>query len=292
MRNRIGLALAAALVVGFVVAEAEARPGGRRGERRSEARANRARPANSGIAAPARPATGAQQSASPRNTAGSRPAAAQQHGNFPHQTPRLTANFTPATRPFTPAWYAAHPRAWRYTHPYANAWAAATFGTAAAWLGIAAISGDEAAAGTVYTGQSADESDPADDNQSVPQTNTAATTQPAGDFLPLGVFAVAPQNHREATAILQLAIDKRGDIRGNYYDVFTGADQQISGTLDKQTQRATLSVPGGHAQFETTLVSLTQPTGALRVRMPSGSTQQWTLARLDNPQPATAPAER
>jgi hypothetical protein len=267
MRNRCFVALAVALVVGFTIAEAQARPGG--GGRRVAPRAGGARPGN---VRPGNIAPDGQlgqrgisnlgdklQSADRQNLAGN-----QAGGNFQNKVSKLRTNFTPANQPFTPAWYAAHPRAWQYTHPHADAWAVATFGAAATWLGVGA------AGGTVYTSETTDATDSSE----------------AGEFLPLGVFALAPKSERDASALVQLAVNKQGDLRGNYYDVLTGQDQTVAGTVDKATQRAKFQVsPGGKVAFETTLASLTRPTGWVTLRFQDGKTRQWMLARFDEPAP-------
>ena len=51
---------------------------------------------------------------------------------------QLKATLPAGERPFTPAWYANHSTAWQYSHPHADAWAVASIGTVAVWLGIPA----------------------------------------------------------------------------------------------------------------------------------------------------------
>jgi hypothetical protein len=269
MRNHCLVAVGVALVMGFTIAEAGARPGGRRvAPRAGGTRSGNVRPGNitpdgqlgqGGI----RNLGDKLQSTDPQKLTGN-----QAGGNFQNKVSQLKTNFTPANQPFTPAWYAGHPRAWQYTHPHADAWAVATFGVAAGWLGLGA------AGGTVYTSETVD-------------------SDAAGDFLPLGVFAMAPKSERDASALVQLALNQQGDLRGNYYDVLTGQDQVVAGTVDKTTRRATFQVgPGGKVAFETTLASLTRPTGSVTLRFQDGRTRQWTLARFDDPAPSTPDTKR
>jgi len=263
MRNHGFVALGVALVVGFAIAEAQARPGGggRRGggQRASGVRSGNVRPGNIGTLQQGTRNLGSKlQSATPGNLADR-----LGNGNVQNKVSQLKTNFTPANQPFTPAWYANHPRAWRYTHPNADVWAVATLGIATGWLGVGR------AGGTVYTSE------------------TAATDE-TGDYLPLGVFALAPKSEKDASALVELALDQQGNLRGNYYDVLSGADQTVSGAVDKATQRATFAVtPGGKVSFETTLANLTQPTGWVTLRFANGTTRQWTLARFDDPAAAT-----
>ncbi len=87
---------------------------------------------------------------------------------------------------------------------------------------------------------------------------------------------------------MQLATNHAGELRGNYYDVLSGQEQTINGSINKQTQLATFKVAGSDGiAFETSLVSLTQPTGTLTMRLSDGRTRQVTLSRLEAPeQPA------
>ena len=302
MRNRCFVALGVALVVGFMIAGAQARPpGDGSGKRGGGPRVGGARPGN------VRPGNIGAPQPGPRNLGGKlqSPAGGKRAGNranvnFQNKVSRLKTNFTPAKHPFTPAWYANHPRAWRFPHPHADVWAAATIGVAAAWLGIDAASGDAADGDTVYTGETgqggeADENDQAAETESDEQTNAddGLGASGGGDYLPLGVFALAPKSEQDASAVVQLAVDKQGNLRGNYYDVLTGQGQAVVGTLDKKTQRATFAVsPKGNVSFETTLEGLTQPTGSVTLRFQNGETRQWTLARFDNPAPPAPTTKR
>lgn len=200
-------------------------------------------------------------------------------GNFQNKFSNLQANSAARNQAFSPAWYANHPRAWQYTHPNANAWAIATLGGAAAWLGIAA----DDAGGTVYTSDEDDEDDSsATDDQQLAQQG--AVDLPADeDFLPLGVFALLGENQQDATAMLQLAVSRDGILRGTYYDILTDQEQAIQGAVDKKTQRVAFTAgSNGPVMFETKLSNLTQAKGAITLQFASGQTKQWTLARYDN----------
>lgn len=273
MRNRCFVALGVALLIGFLVADAQARPGGRRGSR---PRAGSVAPGNvrpGNVQPGGQIGQGIRNSASQlKSLAGGNVAGNLGGGNFQNKVSQLKTNFTPANQPFTPAWYASHPRAWQYTHPHADAWAVATLGTTAAWLGIAATT-------NVYTGDNAEND--ATDSGAADVDSTAA-----GDFLPLGVFALAPKSEKDATVLVQLAVTREGEVRGNYYDVLTGQDHPVTGTVDKQTQQATFkTVPGGNVTFETTLANLTRAAGSVTLRLANGQTRQWTLARFDDAAP-------
>lgn len=271
------MALAVALVFGLAIHEAQARPGGGgrgAGPRPGGARPGNVRPGNiqSGNV---RPQIGQQnlgnlsdklQSGIKTNSLGNAT------GNWQNKVSQLKTNFTSANQPFTPSWYANHPQAWQYTHPHADAWAVATFGAAAAWLAIPLTNNGYVVDDEVYTSDTDD------------QTDEQEYATDDGQYMPLGVFALAPQNEKDASALVQLAVNKQGNLRGNYYDALTGQDQIIAGRLDKKTQKATFQVsPNGSVSFETTLANLTQPSGIVTLRFASGRTRQWTLARFDDP---------
>jgi hypothetical protein len=267
MRNCRFLAVAVALVVGLAMQETQARPGG--GGRRSVG--PNVGGAGGGNARPGNVAPGGKVGQQNLSNLGSKlqgtvksgnVAGNLKNGSFQNKVSQLKTNFTPTTQPFTPAWYANHPAAWQYTHPHADAWAVASFSAAATWLGVtAATTGGYVTDDTVYTSDEAGQE----------------------AFLPLGVFALAPQNEKEASALVQLAVNKQGELRGNYYDVLTAQDQTVAGTVDKQSQRATFKVsPGGNVSFETSLANLTQASGWITLRFANGQSRQWTLARFED----------
>ncbi len=119
-------------------------------------------------------------------------------------------------------------------------------------------------------------------------TDPAKGTQ----FLPLGVFSLAPQGQEKATALAQLAISKDGAVRGTYHDLLSNHDQPIRGAVDKKSQRVVFSFGDkGKVTVETSLANLTQKTGGALVHSADGETSQWTLARFDKEPTAEDDAE-
>jgi hypothetical protein len=220
----------------------------------------------------------------------------QLHANIP-------SHFELNHRPFTPAWYANHPNAWGYGNVN-NYWAGAPFGATAAWLGYSAtaaanpeLSNNNTA---VYTGdanpdfddQTAQGTEPATGEFFSPAAQAAAlaasgqTELPSNaDFLPLGVYSLAQPNQQEASAMLQLAVSKEGVVRGSYYDVLSGQEHAIAGSIDKNTRRVAWSVaPNNKVFFETSLENLTKESGPVAVHFENGESRQWTLARYGSPE--------
>jgi hypothetical protein len=186
----------------------------------------------------------------------------------------LHAQFA-GNEPFTPDWYAAHPRAWQFADSHADAWEGASISAATAWVGIS-----PAATGTeqVHTSETLDP-----EQADLAQTND--------EFLPLGVFALAPAGAQDPSALLQLAVNKQGEVAGNYFDVVTGANSPVHGSLDKHTQLATFKIGAPEsAEFEAALVSLTRPDGSIRLRFAGGDVSDWQLARFESHSATPVPA--
>ncbi|QDU76475.1 hypothetical protein Pan97_35250 [Bremerella volcania] len=182
--------------------------------------------------------------------------------------------------PFTAAWYAAHPQAWQYTHPHADAWAAASFAAVTGWVAgvsttpvsynynesVVYVEGEPAATSTEEAQQ------PAQLNVT-PQSNEA--------WMPLGVYALLQSEKSQPQMLMQLSVSKSGNIAGSYYNIISDNSQPISGSLDKQTQKVAWSVGDSQkVSFETDLNSLTQPETPVVLRYEDGATQQMTLVRL------------
>lgn len=196
------------------------------------------------------------------------PAAAQSRVNS------LQASLAGRTQPFTAAWYAEHPNAWRYAHPYADWWAVAGVAGLSSWLGYSvATEGATTAAATSAAASTT--------------ATPASSAAPPEDleWLPLGVFATAPKGATQAHVYQQLAVSRKGELKGNYYDAISNATQPISGKIDAETRKATWTVgASGGATFETTLDALVKiPSG---VTMKTGSAvQEWELVQMENPEP-------
>ena len=180
----------------------------------------------------------------------------------------LQSSLQGRTQPFTSAWYAEHPGAWQYTHPYAEWWAIAGVVGLSNWLGY----GVSPATATATTSAAT-----ASDEQ-------AATAPPADlEWLPLGVYATSPQGAGQAHVYQQLAVSKKGELKGNYYDSISNAVQPISGSIDRETRKATWSIgTKGGATFETTLDALVKTPSSVTMKS-GGSVQEWELVQMEKP---------
>lgn len=203
-------------------------------------------------------------------------------------------------RPFSHDWYAHHRGAWGGGWGWGNPWRTATWGAAAAWLGLSAaepIWGGYGPTNTVVydtdnelLNAAAPEPEGANLSAEALASQTAAAHSLAGEnaadnepnesFLPLGVFTLAPENQTEATAMLQLAVSKQGALRGTYYDLLADTEQPIRGSVDKPSQRVAWTVGSqGKIAFQTALPVLTEASGPVSVHYENGQTRQWVIAR-------------
>lgn len=193
---------------------------------------------------------------------------------------------------FTPQWYVRYPTAWRaprWTVP--NLWATTTwlmlanycsypvqpiyydFGTTIIYQGdIVYIDGEKAGSAEKYSQQA----------QDLAGAGKAAKDVEADEWQPLGVFAMVHGEETDANHIFQLAVDKRGVLRGNYYNALADTTVPIYGAVDKKTQRAAWTV-GDKTEpvYEAGIANLTRDETTILVHFGMERTQQWNLVRLD-----------
>jgi hypothetical protein len=114
----------------------------------------------------------------------------------------------------------------------------------------------------------------------------SAEATPDQEWKPLGVFARVQGEEKDSNYIFQLALNKEGVIRGNYYDGMMDSTTPI-----KKSQRAAWTI--GKKQdriFETGIYNLTKPETPVLVHFGKDKTQQWLLVRMEKPkegQPAS-----
>lgn len=197
-------------------------------------------------------------------------------------------NFQSTEQPFTASWYADHPNAWQVAHPHADAVAAASAAGVAGWLGWAAVNdnyNDGYAYGTTYyntyvendsndeDGDGVTETGEADDDESTASQNTD------GDWLALGVYTVLSDSGEPTSRLLQLSVNRAGEIRGVYYDAISDSSQNLSGSLNENSQLAQWSLDSNpQITFRANLAELTQSEGTIEVDQPNGDTQ-WRVTR-------------
>ncbi len=125
-----------------------------------------------------------------------------------------------------------------------------------------------------------------------PAGGTADAPPPptAGDWMPLGVWALAPEEHGDASMFFQISINKAGVISGGYSNVMSGEDAPISGQADQKSKRAAWHINNNSKTvFEAGLTNLTKDSAPCLVHYGAGEPQTWLLVRLPNSEIPAAP---
>ena len=135
--------------------------------------------------------------------------------------------------------------------------------------------------------------------QGGPETKIAAEDQ----WRSLGVFALARSEETNPSTFMSLAIDKDGLLRGSYYDAVSDTTMNITGKVDKKTQRAAWTIGDKKIPvYDAGLANLTQQQTTILVHRDGGKVEQMLLVRVQDkpgadgaatpaaPQPATRPA--
>lgn len=195
---------------------------------------------------------------------------------------------------FTPAWYGAHAGAWR-----AARWTAATIWVGTTWAALASVCAYPAqpiiydyGSTIVYQGdQVYINGDPvatadqyADQASQIAAQGAEAKPADTDEWIPLGVFGMIQGDEKDANKIFQLAVNKDGVIRGNYYDALSDLTVPVYGSVDKTTQRAAWYIgERKDTVYETGIGNLTEPETPMLVHFGKEGTQQWLLVRLEKP---------
>lgn len=116
----------------------------------------------------------------------------------------------------------------------------------------------------------------------------AARSAAVGDsdqWEPLGVFGLMQANDTTPARIFQLAVNKAGIVRGNYYDAVLDTNLPVYGQVDKKSQRVVWSI-GDRKDivYEAGLNNLVQNQTTVLVHFGKDRTQQMILVRLPPPQ--------
>jgi hypothetical protein len=195
---------------------------------------------------------------------------------------------------FNGAWYTSHPGAWFAAGWIAGrAWYAPAWGYVSSYCDMPAdpsyydygdnvvyqdndvyIDGERAASVEDYDAAATQIAD----------TGRAAQPAETDDFQPLGVFAMTRGEESEADKIFQLAVNKAGVMRGNYYDAFTDTTLPVYGSIDKKAQKAAWSVGDKRdIVYEAGAANLTRDETPALMHFGGGKSQQFTLVRLEQP---------
>lgn len=118
---------------------------------------------------------------------------------------------------------------------------------------------------------------------------SAQITEPTdGDWLPLGIFAVAsdPNAAAQTNLFIQLAINRSGEIAGVLYNSVTDAAQDLTGMVDAKNQKAYWSMANRPDSpiASTGIYNLTEDQTTINVHFADGLDQTWILVRIQQEQ--------
>ena len=118
----------------------------------------------------------------------------------------------------------------------------------------------------------------------IADTGKQAEASKEEEWLPLGVFAMVQGEQTDSNDLFQLAVNKAGTIRGNYYNALSDTTLPVYGSVDKKTQRAAWTV-GDRKEpiYEAGFANLTKSETTMLVHFGKDRTQQWTLVRVEQP---------
>ncbi len=204
-------------------------------------------------------------------------------------------------------WYHDHPGAW-YAAGFANGiWRGATWSNINGWFGTdwpiygymygndltyvdnnVCLYGQPIATADEYY-QSAENLAQTGEQANIPNTpppqnhqQVAAEDPAKAEWLPLGVFEAIPNGKKSSDMMFQLAVNKAGIIRGNYFDSADKNVQLIEGSVDKETQRVAWVVADKKNMiFDCGLYNLTKPETPVLVHIGKDKNEQWTLVRME-----------
>jgi hypothetical protein len=197
---------------------------------------------------------------------------------------------------FQGGWWGRYPGAWRAAAWTTGAalWGAAAWGTCSTFCGYPAepvyydygsnvvfegdtvyVNGDSVGTQEQYAQQAVTLAD----------TGRQAEAGKEEEWLPLGVFAMVQGEQTNGNDLFQLAVNKAGTIRGNFYNVLSDTTLPVYGSVDQKTQRAAWTV-GDRKEpiYEAGFANLTKSETTMMVHFGKDRSQQWTLIRLEQPE--------
>jgi hypothetical protein len=175
--------------------------------------------------------------------------------------------------PFSAQWYSHHPHAWHHHHHDDDAWKVATAAGVLSWLGWQAHPYDHTT--VIY------EPVPVETIYVQGQPPVVDPTTP-GEWMTLGVYSLMTGPGDTGTRMLELAVDKHGHVRGNFYDTILNASHTVTGRMDQRTQHVQWSIDANkQLTFFAHLSQLTQGQGVVNVKFPSGQQEQWQITRME-----------
>jgi hypothetical protein len=120
--------------------------------------------------------------------------------------------------------------------------------------------------------------------ETIADTGKKAEAAKDEEWLSLGVFSMVQGEQVNGNDLFQLAVNKAGTIRGNYYNALSDTTLPVYGSVDKKTQRAAWTVGDKKEPiYEAGFANLTKAETTMLVHFGKDRTQQWTLIRMEEP---------
>jgi hypothetical protein len=203
---------------------------------------------------------------------------------------------------FRPGWYARYPGAWAAAGWLAgSAWSAASWGSASSTVGYAEDSvpftydyGHNITYqdGQVYYGDqpAGTEAQYAEQASAIADAGAQAKPGENEQWQALGVFAMVKGDETTSNDIFQLAINKEGILRGNYYNAISDSVTPVAGSLDKKSQRVAWTIGDKKLPvYEAGLYNLTQDNTTMLAHIDKDKTEQYRLFRIEEQKEAQPP---
>ena len=190
---------------------------------------------------------------------------------------------------FNPAWYTAHPGCWIAAGWAAGAaWNAASYADIGSYCGLAVAASPDYDYGSTIVFQNNNVYVDGQDGGTVEQyadqainlatQGQTAAPPPTTEWKPVGVYALVQGDDKTSNNIFQLAVNKDGIVRGNFYDGLTDTTTEVFGAIDKHAQKAAWTIGKKKDRvFEAGVYNLTQPECPCLVHLGTQSTQQMLL---------------
>lgn len=116
---------------------------------------------------------------------------------------------------------------------------------------------------------------------------TPSAKDSANDWKALGVYSLTQGSQSNTTMLFQLAVNKTGEIRGNYYNVLTQETKPVHGAVDKKDMRCSWVVGTNKSVvYDTGVANLLKSQSTVLVHLSKTQTQQWNLIKLNPPSKA------
>jgi hypothetical protein len=116
-----------------------------------------------------------------------------------------------------------------------------------------------------------------------PDASGKSGTTDSADWKALGVFSLVQGNETNSSTLFQLCTNKKGQIRGNYYNALTDETEPVKGSIDKKRMRACWTVGNNSlVVYDTGIANLLKGESPVLVHFDRNTTQQWTLVRMKN----------